>query len=114
MLRGVHGFPWRILAAVEILRFVHLLPTKDEWNRFSYSNPFQTTAINWCWRYRTQRSLSRNALRINELRNVLEHFTVAMECRDPRDRIFGLLGIARDATELGIEADYSKSFEDVL
>jgi hypothetical protein len=34
-------------------------------------------------------------------------------CKDPRDKIYALMGIADDGFTLGIEIDYSKSVEDV-
>jgi hypothetical protein len=37
-----------------------------------------------------------------------------MECTDSRDRIFGLLGLATDAEELGIQVNYAKSYKEVL
>jgi hypothetical protein len=36
-----------------------------------------------------------------------------LDCKDPRDRIFGLLGIAEDSEELGLCADYHKSCQEV-
>ncbi|KAH7009285.1 heterokaryon incompatibility protein-domain-containing protein [Microdochium trichocladiopsis] len=35
-------------------------------------------------------------------------------CSDPRDAVYALLSLAQDREALGIEADYSKSLEDVL
>ncbi|KAK5130373.1 hypothetical protein LTR08_002165 [Meristemomyces frigidus] len=35
------------------------------------------------------------------------------QASDPRDRVFALLGIATDATELGVKPDYNKSCEEV-
>ncbi|CAM1503541.1 Fc.00g011320.m01.CDS01 [Cosmosporella sp. VM-42] len=38
---------------------------------------------------------------------------IGLQCKDPRDKIFGLLGIVGDAAELGIVSDYSKTAEEV-
>lgn len=35
--------------------------------------------------------------------------TPRLDCKDPRDRIFGLLGIAEDAKMIGLRPDYHKS-----
>ncbi|KAE9368056.1 HET-domain-containing protein [Stipitochalara longipes BDJ] len=37
-----------------------------------------------------------------------------MQATDPRDKIFGLLGLAPDAAELGIKADYKKEVNEVF
>jgi hypothetical protein len=38
---------------------------------------------------------------------------IGLQCKDPRDKIFGLLGIVEDAANIGVVADYSKSAEEV-
>ncbi len=48
------------------------------------------------------------------LEYLLGILSVAMQCKDPRDRIYGLLGLAVDTQELGIVPDYSKTEREVL
>ena len=38
---------------------------------------------------------------------------IGLQCKDPRDKIFGLLGIVSDAADLGVVSDYKKSAEEV-
>lgn len=37
-----------------------------------------------------------------------------MQATDPRDKIFGLLGLTPDAAELGIKVDYTKAVNEVF
>jgi hypothetical protein len=37
-----------------------------------------------------------------------------LKCSDPRDRIFAVLALTCDAEELGLKADYSKTYEELL
>jgi hypothetical protein len=48
----------------------------------------------------------------NRLETLLEDFWYA-KCQEPRDRIYGFLGLAHDCEDGSIEADYSKSLFDV-
>jgi hypothetical protein len=48
----------------------------------------------------------------NRLETLLEDFWYA-KCREPRDKIYGFLGLAHDCEDGSIEADYSKSLFDV-
>jgi hypothetical protein len=43
------------------------------------------------------------------LQELLSLTSQTMQATDPRDKIFGLLGLAPDAAELGIKADYTKA-----
>ena len=45
---------------------------------------------------------------------LLERLAGGMACSDRRDRVFALLGLASDANALGVEADYRKSYDEVL
>ncbi|RYP03650.1 hypothetical protein DL765_010435 [Monosporascus sp. GIB2] len=40
--------------------------------------------------------------------------TGGLKCKDPRDKVYGLLGIAADVAELGITPDYSKTADEVF
>jgi hypothetical protein len=48
----------------------------------------------------------------NTLENLLETFAYA-ECQEPRDKIYGLLGLAHDCEDGSLEADYSKPLFEV-
>jgi Heterokaryon incompatibility protein (HET) len=48
----------------------------------------------------------------NRLETLLEDFWYA-KCQEPRDKIYGFLGLAHDCEDGSIEADYSKSLFDV-
>ena len=39
---------------------------------------------------------------------------LGLQCKDPRDKIYGLLGMASDASELGIDTDYTKTADEAF
>jgi hypothetical protein len=50
----------------------------------------------------------------SSLQELLSLTSQTMQATDPRDKIFGLLGLAPDAAELGIKADYTKAVNEVF
>jgi hypothetical protein len=50
----------------------------------------------------------------SSLQELLSLTSQTTQATDPRDKIFGLLGIAPDAAELGIKADYTKAVNEVF
>jgi hypothetical protein len=101
MLRGGRLFPWIMVGAVAQLNYVNLLP-----DTIAFDKLFVAT---WIWQMRiTQDGNSR------ELAALLSAVSPTMECQDKRDRIFALLGLSSDAEELGIQADYTKKYHELL
>jgi hypothetical protein len=60
-----------------------------------------------------QRRLSIEGLRTHALRNLLIWFS-SNECEDPRDKVYGLLGLAEPADIQRLQVDYAKSPQQVF
>ena len=69
-----------------------LTPQGDDFNDLKDSLPFK---------------LDRHQVERPKLKDILEEYCTS-QCSDPRDKIYGLVGLANDSTSLRI--DYSKSF----
>lgn len=112
MLRGKRSLSFNEIAGVEILRSVGLFPWWAESIKTIPVNS-QASVVRQCWQILESKNELHESL-WTTLVNLLRNFANATECSDPRDRIFGLLGLAQDTEELGIVADYSRQYHDVL
>jgi hypothetical protein len=102
MLRGERLLSWSMVAGPIMLSSMNVLP--------SWSLGREIEIVLLCWMLR---SSHRGTMHwdLLELMGGLVH---VLECKDPRDQVFALLGLATDAEELGTEADYTRSFTEVI
>lgn len=107
ILRGRNLFPWDALAFIPLLSVLGITP----FNKFeSYDKSGLRLTTLTILRHR---QLPQEQLRLCRLLHLIlnPHF---LQCSDPRDRIYALIGFACDTTELGIRPDYSLTNEEVL
>jgi hypothetical protein len=117
MLRGQQTVEWTKLVAQMILAIAQLLPFDIYKYILELKNHSMATSIvpSAAWIIRSQ-FLGRmpRTNYYNQMRQLLYMFSDGLECTDDRDKIYGFLGLASDAKHLGIEADYSKTYAEVL
>lgn len=107
MLRGERVIAWEKLTFIAMLDSLGLIP--EDTIHYSDVDQMQCIVALCCWLIRTSERAT-----LSMLSELLHNFGNKMECRDDRDRIYGLLGMASDAEKLGIVPDYSKTYEEVL
>ncbi|KAH6662497.1 heterokaryon incompatibility protein-domain-containing protein [Halenospora varia] len=112
MLRGHKQLEWLSIAAIPILFHLQLLPVElldREVNnlglRFSPLDNLSPLALTWDARHA---QIHRNKARYENFRPLADNlaFYDLLDCENPRDRIFAVLGVSADADVLGIEPDY--------
>jgi hypothetical protein len=129
MLRGPRILDWCAVAAMSILFLLDILPSSSL-HRFWQSNrqakPSDMLSIALplfpIWVYRRRKQFQRietsiDGHRPSKIADPLLSNMVSyqhMQCRDLRDRIFGLLAISSDTAELGVTPDYSKPANEVF
>ncbi len=88
-----------------------LVRAKEEWNVFVEQLEVHAGAT-----ARLPLKLSRHRSRrygnMNQLEHLLANFADA-QCAEPRDKVYGLLGLAHGSQEGSVEVDYSKSLFDL-
>ena len=101
MLRGPRLVAWEKVAAMTILFGMHLLP-QQHWPPSTRLTILEFTVFS-LWRDRRDRCFEASS------RTLLENIKSypSLKCRDPRDRIYSLLGLSSDGEKLSIYPDYS-------
>jgi len=111
MLRGNRTVEWTTLAAAFRINCIRLLPMPIE---ITFSDmEFQVLHLCRIVRGGLNDEASWPFTR-PDLFVLLTLCSGTVTCSDPRDRVFAVLGLARDGEELGITADYNRTYEDVL
>ncbi|EPE35624.1 hypothetical protein GLAREA_11324 [Glarea lozoyensis ATCC 20868] len=116
MLRGKIELDWTSVVSVVLLFELQVLPTKvvyDEWPflRISRSTNDVLNQILPTWERRCAFVDDRN-IQLNSLVMNL-HLCASLDCKDPRDKIYAVLGISSDIKDLEIVPDYNLSFQDL-
>jgi Heterokaryon incompatibility protein (HET) len=113
MLRGSRTLSWDTVAIISVLFFLGLLPVTPVfafWRKHreaaSYGPWEAANWVFWLWKMRKMRKTKNTFRKMTLLQNMM--WCDRLECRDPRDRIFALLGICSDAAILRIAPDYSE------
>jgi hypothetical protein len=117
MLRGHHAFPWIKCGLLYALQKVNILPLWYLENAIRPGFRFnQIDVLGFCWSYRLKQPGTALGLLggRDDLDVILNMLSAKTECSDRKDTIYGLLGLAKDVDELGIKADYSKEFSEIL
>jgi hypothetical protein len=126
MLREQRILAWESVAIVNMLFSLDILPYKFAANALSspvdgsdsedwkdFCEIASSIFSRWCDRWSMRLGLASGSdrasvlLRRQNLKGNLT-FSERLGCRDPRDRIFALLGIYGDNDQLGIDPDYSE------
>ena len=107
MLRGNQLIPWTIVAHAALVIAANLV--RPGGDRIELGTPEERIVLFLCWQFRN----SGHAYSA-DLNTLLIACSGTALCLEPRDHVFGLLGMASDAEHLGIIADYSKSHDEVL
>jgi hypothetical protein len=109
MLRGPQLISWDAVMAMPILFHLELLPGSHliRFWKETYSSSLMPRKVPRSMFYRWRQKRKCGAPQISNLvENMAWHED--LECQDPRDRIFALLGISADPARLNITPDYSK------
>jgi hypothetical protein len=114
MLRGTREFEWLSVASIVILFRLDLIPMQiliDEWTSLGLRgrNSSATKRMLGTWVRRWQYVYSQSSE--FELASLLENLTSysLLDCKDPRDRIYALLGISSDIERINIVPNYEVS-----
>jgi Heterokaryon incompatibility protein (HET) len=119
MMRGQTILDWIAVAAIPVLCGCYLIPLKKHLHLWDQSRVASNSVINsvyttWVskvkhWGNHTKSSLPQSlSLDYNML------WYTGLECADPRDHIFALLSISRDAEKLNISPNYDQSVPEVF
>lgn len=99
-LRGRRTLSWERMELVCQVAFIGLIPWLD-----ATQNILRLVGYRFAWRQQNRAAMEQRQF---HLRNLL-YGTVGLECRDSRDKLYAILGIAADADDLNIHADYTVS-----
>lgn len=99
-LRGQRTLSWDTLKLICLLGWVGLIPWVG-----AGEGVIRLLRRRTAWHHSDTRSLKRNRLRLHGLLRLAVH----LDCFEPKDKIYAVLGLATDAEELGIIPDYTKS-----
>lgn len=99
-LRGQRTLSWDTLKLVCLLGWVGLIPWIDAGEEVIRLLRRRTT-----WHHSNTRASNGGRLRLHGLLRV----AVPLDCFEPKDKVYAVLGLATDAEELGIVPDYTKS-----
>ncbi|KAH8598539.1 heterokaryon incompatibility protein-domain-containing protein [Bisporella sp. PMI_857] len=119
MLRGHREIDWMTVAAVPILFYTCLIPSvllEREWTALGISgNPDGVFSRMWLtWRSRWSHVYNNDSGdRLGSLQSNL-CFYAALECRDPRDKIYAIMGVSSDVEKMGVVPDYMVTQEDLF
>lgn len=112
MLRGEQCVPWNVAAAPLMLLCLNLIPDMVLLDEILPSNPERLGIPLAFWELRAQ--LEGRVPNRATMEHLLFNLSCILDCSDPRDSVFGFLGLASDVEELGVKADYTKSYEEVI
>lgn len=115
MLRGCRLLEWISVGSIPVLFYMDLLPGEfllKLWSSVGLEiDPFQTnSALRGLWRNHINRNnadLDNPGVNMESLCYNIISFS-QFRCKDPRDRVYAVLGISWDAELLGIVPDYQR------
>jgi hypothetical protein len=122
-LRGKIVLPWDDIASISLVFYLGILPCSDDFLRLfllaksnSKAGPdLDALALNIysVWMSRRLKKRSKHVSTSDKSLLPWLDYSEELSCRDAQDRVFALLSISKDAEDLRIEPNYSKSVEDV-
>jgi hypothetical protein len=118
MLRGTLELEWISVASIVVLFHVNLLPTrilKNEWTRLGLNGSYRSAGINMLltWGKRWAHVYKQNSnVQLDTLSTNLDYYQ-QLDCQDPRDRVYALLGISACTHDLNISPNYKSSAQEL-
>jgi hypothetical protein len=114
MLRGTLELEWISVAYIVVLFHLNLLPTRildKEWTRLGLKGSYRTAGMSmlltWGQRWAHVHNQDNN-VRLDTLSTNLNYFQL-LDCKDPRDRVYALLGVSAGVNDLNIIPNYEVS-----